>query len=269
MRDESMTEVVYHEFQKRGRNQVDHSYLIDVGDVIDIQQVMEYKWKVFDSIILKPPHPRTRFFELVINEQLQEGSSMIEDLQVYPVLVTRKPDIKILGFVLKHGDWIITERIYKKASTTEIQWIYSDDFHLFAITHAQDNPERMVEQIIHKIDEIATSVKSGYRVYSHMENQRMRREAFDAVMESQSGITINKTAILKHPEFQLIAELGEGDRRKMQDEILQDLVALGATLDTFGGSNKITAKLNIPEKTDINKQMAHIEELQDLGWLFE
>jgi hypothetical protein len=264
-----MTEIVYHEFQKRGRNHIDHSYLIDIGEVIDIQQVMEYKWKVFDSIILKPPHPRTRYFELVINEYFHDGSSMIDDLQVYPVLVTKKPDLRILGLVLKHGDWVITERIYKKASTTEIQWIYSDDFHLFAITHAQDNPERMVEQIVAKIDEIASSVKSGYRVYSHMENQRMRRESFDAVMESQSGITINKTAILKHPEFQLIAELGEGDRRKMQDEILQDLVALGATLDTFGGSNKIVAKLNIPEKTDINKQMAHIEELQDLGWLFE
>jgi hypothetical protein len=55
----------------------------------------------------------------------------------------------------------------------------------------------------------------------------------------------------------------------MQDEILRDLVALGATLDSFGGSNKITAKLNIPQKTDINEQLAHIEELQDLGWLFE
>jgi hypothetical protein len=264
-----MTEVIYHEYQKSGRNHVDHSYLIDIGEEIDIQQVMEYKWKVFDSVILKPPHPKTRFFELVVTEYFHDGASIIDDLQVYPVLVTKKPDFRILGFVLKRGDWVITERIYKKANTTEIQWIYSDDFHLFAITHAQDTLERMVEQIVLKIDEIANSVKTGYRVYSHMENQRMRREAFDAVMESQSGITINKTAILKHPEFQLIAELGEGDRRKMQDEILQDLVALGATLDTFGGSNKIIAKLNIPENTDINKQMAHIEELQDLGWLFE
>jgi hypothetical protein len=264
-----MTEVIYHEYQKSGRNHIDHSYLIDIGEEIDIQQVMEYKWKVFDSVILKPPHPRTRYFELFINEYTGDGSSLIDDLQVYPVQVIRKPDFKILGFILRRGDWHITERIYKKANTTEIQWIYSDDFHLFAITHAQDNLERMVEQIVLKIDEIATSVKSGYRIYSHMENQRMRREAFDAVMESQSGITINKTAILKHPEFQLIAELGEGDRRKMQDEILQDLVALGATLDTFGGSNKIVAKLNIPEKTDITQQMAHIEELQDLGWLFE
>jgi hypothetical protein len=264
-----MTEVIYHEYQKSDGNHTDHSYLIDVDDEIDIQQVMEYKWKVFDSVVLKPPHPRTRYFELIINEYNDNGTSVIDDLQVYPVLVMKKPDVRILGFVLKHGDWIITERIYKKANTTEIQWIYSDDFHLFAITHAQDNLERMVEEIVEKIDEIATSVRTGYRIYSHMENQRMRREAFDAVMENQSGITINKTAILKHPEFQLIAELGEGDRRKMQDAILQDLVALGATLDTFGGSNKIVAKLNIPEKTDINKQLAHIEELQDLGWLFE
>ncbi|MDO9323602.1 MAG: hypothetical protein Q7T80_01455 [Methanoregula sp.] len=264
-----MTEVVYHEYQKSDKNHIDHSYLIDVGEEIDIQQIMEYKWKVFDSVILKPPHPRTRYFELFITEYTLDGASSIDDLQVYPVLVNKKPDLRVLGFVLKRGDWIITERIYKKANTTEIQWIYSDDFHLFAITHAHDSLEHMVEEIVSKIDEIASSVKTGYRVYSHMENQRMRREAFDAVMESQSGITINKTAILKHPEFQLIAELGEGDRRKMQDEILQDLVALGATLDTFGGSNKIVAKLNIPEKTDINKQLAHIEELQDLGWLFE
>jgi len=264
-----MTEIVFQKSRKSDRNHTVHSYLIDIGEEIDIQQVMEYKWKVFDSVILKPPHPRTRYFELVINEYFHEGSSIIDDLQVYPVLVTKKPDLRILGFLLKRGRWIITERIYKKANTTEIQWIYSDDFHLFAITHSQDNLERMVEQIVAKIDEIATSVKTGYRVYSHMENQRMRREAFDAVMENQSGITINKTAILKHPEFQLIAELGEGDRRRMQDEILQDLVALGATLDTFGGSNKIVAKINIPEKTDINEQLAHIEELQDLGWLFE
>jgi hypothetical protein len=205
----------------------------------------------------------------MIKEFRDGETSLIDDLQVYPVYASRSPDFRILGITLKRGDWSITERIYKKANTTEIQWIYTDDFHLFAITHAQDQLDVMVDQIVGKIDEIATSIKTGYRVYSHMENQRMRREAFDAVIESQSGITINKTAVLKHPEFQLIAELGEGDRKKMQDEILRDLVALGATLDTFGGSNKIVAKIEIPEKTDISSQISHIEELQDLGWLFE
>jgi hypothetical protein len=264
-----MTEVVYHEYQKAGKNYIDHSYLVDVGDEIEIQQVMEYKWKVFDSVILKPPHPRTRYFELVIKEYREGETSLIDDLQVFPVMATKTPDVKILGLTLRRGDWHIAERIYKKANTTEIQWIYTDDFHLFAITHAQDQLDVMVDAIVLKIDEISTSIKTGYRVYSHMENQRMRREAFDAAIESQSGITINKTAVLKHPEFQLIAELGDGDRKKMQEEILRDLVALGATLDTFGGSNKIVAKLEIPENTDINKQLAHIEELEDLGWLFE
>lgn len=185
------------------------------------------------------------------------------------MIAKKRPDFRILGFTLWRGDWVIAERIYKKANTTEIQWIYSDDFHLFAITHAQDQLETIVEPVVAKIDGIASSIKSGYRIYSHMENQRMRREAFDAVLESQNGVTINKTAILKHPEFQLIAELGDGDRRKMQDEILRDLVALGTTLDMSGGSNKITAKLEIPKITDINVQLAQIEELQDLGWLFE
>jgi len=264
-----MTEIIYHEYQHTDRNHTDHSYLIDVGEEIEIQQIMEYRWKVFDSVILKPPHPQTRDFERIIKEYRANGTSTIDDLHVYPVIARKKPDIRFFRFRIRHGDWQIVERIYKKEKTTEIQWIYTDDFHLFAITHAHENPEELVAQIVEKIHEIAGSIRTGYRIYSHMENQRMRRDAFDAEMDGQAGISINKTAILKHPEFQLIAELGEGDRKKMQDEILNDLVAIGATLDTFGGSNKITAKLEIPEKTDIVRQLAHIEELQDLGWLFE
>jgi hypothetical protein len=256
-----MTVIIYHQYQKVDKNHINHSYLIDVKDEIEVQQIMEYKWKVFDSVVLKPPHPKTHFFELVITEYHDSSSSLIDDLHIYPVQAMQKPDLTFLGITLKKGKWEINERIYKKANTTEIQWIYTDDFHLFAITHATEP--------LDKIDDIAASITSGYRIPSHMENQRMRREAFDAVVESHNGITINKTAILKHPEFQLVAELGDGDRKKMQDEILRDLVALGATLDTFGGSNKIIAKIEIPEKTDINKQLAHIEELQDLGWLFE
>jgi hypothetical protein len=264
-----MTAIIYHHYQKMDKNHINHFYLIDVGDEIEVQQIMEYKWKVFDSVFLKPPHPKTCFFELVIKEYHDSSSFLIDDLHIFPVQAKQKPDRKIFGITVKKGNWEIIERIYKKANTTEIQWIYTDDFHLFAITHATEHLDTIVEEIVSKIDDIATSIKRGYRVPSHMESQRMRREAFDAVIESHNGITINKTAILKHPEFQLVAELGDGDRKKMQDEILRDLVALGATLDTFGGSNKIIAKIEIPEKTDINKQLAHIEELQDLGWLFE
>lgn len=250
-----MTEVVYHTYTKTGKNSVHHSYIIDIGTAIDIQQVMEYTGKIYDSVFLKPPHPKTRYFELVITVYLHEGNPVIDDLQVYPVLTRKKPDFRIFGFLIRRGDWIITERIYKKENTTETQWIYTDDFHLFAITHAEDTLDHMVEKIVAKIDEIATSVKTGYRINSHRENQRMRREAFDAVMEKQGGITLNKTAILNHPEFQLIAELGEGDRWRIQDDILQDLVARGATLDTFRGfqydhyENKYPGKIGYQRTT--------------------
>jgi len=264
-----MTAIIYHHDHKVDKNHISHSYLIDVGEEIEVQQIMEYKWKVFDSVVLKPPHPKTRFFELTVTEYKDISSSLIDDLHISPVEASRKSDFKIFGITLKKGGWEITDRIEKKTNTTDIQWIYTDDFHLFAITHATDPLEKVIEDLVSKIDDIASSIRSGYRIPSHMENQRMRREAFDAVVESHGGVTLNKTAMLKHPEFQLIAELGEGDRKRMQDEILRDLVALGATLDTFGGSNKIIAKIEIPEKTDINDQLAHIEELQDLGWLFE
>jgi hypothetical protein len=264
-----MTSIIYHHYQKVDKNHTNHFYLIDVVDEIEVQQIMEYKWKVFDSVLLKPPHPKTRFFELVIKEYYDSRSSLIDDLHIFPVRAKQNPDLTLLGITLKKGNWVITERIYKKANTTEIQWIYTDDFHLFAITHATEHLETVVDQIVTKIDEIASSIKSGYRIPSHMENQRIRREIYGAAVERHASTTVNKTAILKHPEFQLVAELGDGDRKKMQDEILRDLVALGATLDTFGGSNKIIAKIAIPEKTDINKQLAHIEELKDLGWLFD
>ncbi|HSA37315.1 MAG TPA: hypothetical protein P5013_00295 [Methanoregula sp.] len=264
-----MTEILYHKYQKADKNHINHFFLIDIGSEIEVQQIMEYKWKVFDSVILKPPHPTTRFFEMVIREYHDFRSSLIDDLHIYPVNAKQKPDLKLLGITLKKGDWEITERFSKKASTTEIQWIYADDFHLFAITRGTEPLDIMVDQIVNKMEEIVSSIRSGNRISSHMEKQRMRREAFDAVIENPNGAIINKTAILKHPEFQLIAELGDGDRKKMHDEILRDLVALGATIDTFGGSNKIIAKLEIPEKTDINRQLAQIEELEDLGWLFE
>jgi hypothetical protein len=268
-REEWMTEIIYHQHQKVDKDHINHSYLIDAREEIEIQQIMEYKWKVFDSVILKPPNPRTRFFELVIKENREGTSSIIDDLQIYPVLAKQKPDFKILGFTIKKGIWEITERIYKKANTTEVQWIYTDDFHLFAITHATEPLDAIVDQMVGMIDNIALSIRNGYRISSHIENKHKRQEAFDAMIESHSGVSIDKTAVLRHLEFQLVAEPGEGNRKKMQDEILRDLMDLGTTLDTFGGSNKIIAKIEILEKNDINKQLAHIEDLQDLDWLFE
>ena len=45
-------------------------------------------------------NPKTRYFELIVREN---NLSMIDDLEIYPVLVAKKPDIRILGFVIQHG----------------------------------------------------------------------------------------------------------------------------------------------------------------------
>jgi len=109
---------------------------MDIREEIDIQQVIEKKLKVTDSVIVRPPYPRTRYFELVIREYKEDELSLVDDLQVNPVLVTKDPDRLFLGFVRKQGTVKITERIHTKTSTSEVQWIYSHDFHIFAIIHA-------------------------------------------------------------------------------------------------------------------------------------
>ena len=182
-RKDTRTVVAWHEHLRSGLYHIDHSYLIDIGEEIDIQQVRENKLKVTESIIVKPPYPRTRYFELAIREYKEGGTSLVDDLQVNPVLVTKKPDRIFLGFVLKRGPVDIAERIHKKTSTTDIQWIYGHDFHLFAIIHAEDTLDEMVNRIIGKLDEIAHSIKSGVPVSSYAEDRQILKDAFDAVIE--------------------------------------------------------------------------------------
>ena len=182
-RKDTRTVVAWHEHLRSGLYHIDHSYLIDIGEEIDIQQVRENKLKVTESIIVKPPYPRTRYFELAIREYKEGGTSLVDDLQVNPVLVTKKPDRIFLGFVLKRGPVDIAERIHKKTSTTDVQWIYGHDFHLFAIIHAEDTLDEMVNRIIGKLDEIAHSIKSGVPVSSYAEDRQILKDAFDAVIE--------------------------------------------------------------------------------------
>jgi len=265
----AMTVVVWHENVKSGRNRVDHSYLIDINEEIEIQQVDEYKWKVSDDALLPPPHPRARYFELVIRENKEDGLSLVDDLQVYPVLVTKKPDIKFLKFLLKRGSSIITERLYKKERLTEIQWIYSHDFHLFAIIHSQDTLGQMVDRILIKLDEIATSIKKGSRISSHVEDTQKLKDEFDAILEKPRRIQNNTMVTAQYPESRIFAPPLETDRRKLQADIMRDLKVHHVTPDSFRISDRMITKIKIPEKADITKQFARIEEILDEDWLYE
>ena len=146
---------------------------------MDIHRVDETKWKIAEGALLPPPYPRTRYFELVINEFREEGQSLIDDLNVYPVTVAKKPDTSRGRRSIPR----ITGRIYEKTDTAEIQWIYSHDFHLFAILHSEDTLRQMVDRVLVKLEEIASSVRSGSRISSHIEETQKLRDEFDVVLE--------------------------------------------------------------------------------------
>ena len=183
-RQDTRTVVVYHESERlSGMNFISHSYLLDVGEEIDIQQVVENKVKGTESFILESPYPKTRYFELILLEHDEGPFSLVDDLQIYPVHVTTKPDSKSSGTTLQRDTLLITERISTKTSTEEVQWIYSHDFHIFAFIHAEDTLDQMVDRVLGILDEIVIAAKSGVRFNPSAEDRQRLRAPFDAVSE--------------------------------------------------------------------------------------
>jgi len=264
----AMTRVVWHENVPSDRNHVDHSYLIDVSEELEIQQVDEAKWKIAEGALLPPPYPRTRYFELVITEFREEGQSLIDDLNVYPVLVTKKPGVTLFGHSIRRGALKITGRIYEKTDTAEIQWIYSHDFHLFAILHSEDTLRQMVDRVLIKLDEIATSVKSGSRISSHIEETQKLKDEFEVVLERPRKVP-SAPAGSRRPEPRALARPTESDRRKLLAEITRDLHVHHVTPETFRSSDRMIADIKIPEKTGVDKILDSINELKDDDWLYE
>jgi hypothetical protein len=212
-RQDTRTVVVYHESERlSGMNFVSHSYLLDVAEEIDIQQVVEDKVKGTDRVILDSPSPKTRYFELILLEHTEDLSSLVDDLQIYPVHVTTKPDTKP-GVTLQRDSLLITERISSKTSTEEVQWVYSHDFHIFAFIHAEDSPARMVDRILGTLDEIVIAAKSGVRIHSIAGDRQILRAPFDAVSEEPESIAVKTPEIPQRPEVQPVVQPRDITRR--------------------------------------------------------
>jgi hypothetical protein len=213
-RQDTRTVVVYHESERlSGMNFVSHSYLLDVAEEIDIQQVVENRVKGTESFILESPYPKTRYFELILLEHDEGPSSLVDDLQIYPVHITTKPDTKYPGTTLQRDALLITERIYTKTSTEEVQWIYSHDFHIFAFIHAEDTLGQMVDRIIGILDEIVITAKSGVRITSSAGDRQILRAPFDAVREEPRGTAVTVPEIPQRPEVQPVVQPQDKTRR--------------------------------------------------------
>jgi hypothetical protein len=266
-RKTAMKGVVWHENLRSGRNQIDHTYLIDAGDEIDIQLVDENKLKISNRAMLPPPYPKTRYFELVIREYKEDGLSLIDDIHIYPVQVTGKPEGNQGSLGIKPGTLKISRRLYKKADISEVQWIYSHDFHIFAIIHSQDTLGQMVDRVLSKLDEIVTSIKSGSRVSSHMEETQKLKDEFEIVLEKPR--ILPGRATVKHTNVPILTPSIEDDRRKLQADIVRDLKVHHVTPETFRNSDRMITDIKIPEKTDVDKLKSSIREIQDDNWLYE
>jgi hypothetical protein len=278
-----MTRVIWHESIRTGSTHIDHSYLFDIKEAIDIQQVDETKGKVSEPSLLPPPNPRTWYFELFIREFNDGTVSLIDDLQVYPVLVTRKRDLTLLGHRIRRGALKIAERIYKKTDTAEIQWIYSHDFHLFAILYSEDTLEQMVDRVLLKLDEIATSIKKGSRVTSHLEETQKLRDEFEVVLEKPLKEPLREPfkeprkvpapriteEPVKYGTYRAFAKPVESDRKELQAEIVRNLKVHHVTPETFRKSDRMILDIKIPETIGVDKILASIRELEDEDWLYE
>jgi hypothetical protein len=277
----AVTRVIWHESTRADTHHIDHSYLIDIGEAIDIQQVDENKWKVSEPSLMPPPYPKTWYFELVIREFNEGDVSLIDDLQIYPVHVSRRPDLTFMGHRIRRGAMKITDRIYKKTDTAEIQWIYSHDFHLFPILHSEDTLARMVDRVLVKLDEIATSIKKGSRISSHLENTQKLRDEFDI---AGTETAVREKAVPKKPArsrtptitevpvpsgaYRESATSIENSRRDLQATIVRDLNVTHITPETFRKSDRMILDIRIPEH--IGKRILEsISDLQDDDWLYE
>jgi sugar-specific transcriptional regulator TrmB len=196
---------------------------------------------------------------LFIREYNEEGVSLIDDLQVYPVQVTEKSDRTLK----------IARRINKITDTSEIQWVYGHDFHLFAIIHSQDTLGQMVDRVLLKMDEIVTSIKKGSRISSHVEDTEKLKDEIDVVLEKPIRTRMVKGGDVKYPRSQIFDYLIETDRRKIQAEIIRDLKTDQITPDTFRESDRGITSVKIPKKINKDSIKASIKEIQDDNWLYE
>ncbi|RPI38816.1 MAG: hypothetical protein EHM53_07835 [Methanoregulaceae archaeon] len=76
----TVTGVVFHNIQRTAWHQVRHTCLADVGTAIDVP--LTEVSNPFGDCILAPPCPRTRYFEIEIDE-VREGSKKDRSVPEY------------------------------------------------------------------------------------------------------------------------------------------------------------------------------------------
>jgi hypothetical protein len=247
-----MTGIVYHKTRRTGWRHVHHTYLLDVGNAIEVP-LMEVS-KLFENCILDPPYPKIRYFEIEIDEH-REGRNRTALFQnIFPVYVKRKPDWYFLRFRIKRGSWTVTERILFPTDTGEAQWLYTDDFNiLFLSAGGRHDLDMLVNLINGKLNVIAQSFHAGNPLPSEFENQLACRSAISTMFSEGVERAFRDAVIYK--DYGLI------EPNKLQRDSLQPS---GAEICSHHGR---AARVSPDKIADLHVDINDIEDLRELSWL--
>ena len=249
-----MTGVVFHKTMRTSWRQRCHSYLIDVGTGIEIQQI-EVTDDLFENRTLVPPFPVTRYFEVEIDESRRNGKKIAVFKSIVPVIAHRKPDWHILKFRIRRGGWTITERLQKKTPMGEVQWIYTDDFNiLFLSSGGRHDTDMLVSLITGKLNTITRSILDGSRIPSEFENQLSCRNAFDTMFADGVDGAFRDAVLYREHASAISGELGKNGPQAARSEIC---------------SNHGHVVVGAAEAAALNVDLTQIDELNDLSWLNE
>jgi hypothetical protein len=243
--------IIFHKIRRTSWHHLRHTYLIDVGTAIEVPLIDVSN--LFENCILGPPSPKTRYFEIEIDE-LREGKKKTALFQnIFPVRVKRKPDWRILKFRVKHGSWIVTERIQFPTDTGEAQWMYSDDFNILFLSSAGSHDLAMLTDLITgKLNAIVRSFQEGNHITSEFENQLTCRNAVDTLFGDGVEGAFHEAAIY------------QDNGPIVPEEPRQEIkMASGEEICNHQGRSGVSSTKAGKLHVDINE----IEDLRDLSWI--
>lgn len=248
---DNVTGIVYHKTKRTAWRRVRHTYLVDVGTLIDVP-LMDVS-KLYENCILDPPYPKIRYFEIEIDEQREGGRKTALFQNIFPVHAQKAPDWQFLRFRIKRGNWTIMERIHFPTDTGEAQWLYTDDFNiLYLSSGGRHDLEMLANLITAKLGAIAQSIRKGSRIPSEFENQIACREAIGTMFSEGVDGAFREAAV--YQDYGVIVA-------NPQEKDLPLPSAAG--ISTHHGRARVSPERFAGLHVDLND----IEDLRDLSWL--
>lgn len=249
-----LTGIVHHSTKRIGWHQTRHTYLIDIGDAIDIQLVEVSD--IYENCLLDPPYPQTRFFEVEIDEFRKGGEKSSSLWHIVPVRAHRKPDWHILRFRIRRGSWMVTERFRSVTPGGEAQWIYTDDFNLiFLASGGRYDAATLITIIEAKLKAIAQSIRDGSRIPSEFENQQSCRDVLDTMFADGVDGAFRDTVLYQHHASDF-----PGGERPGQSAAPEGFCAHHGKAAIPAGKAAVSG---------VHVDIDQIEDLRDLSWLSE